>query len=239
MTDVVYVLGGGSPWNDNELRFSLRSLEAYIGGIRNVYLVGAVPSWITGVIALPYPDRYTCKERNIMEKVAYACGHPDLSDNFLHVHDDHFALAPMNAADIPNWCGGPLDNLARTVEKRNHWRDAVLNTFNALKAEGHTVHNFDLHTPILFNKGQYPETMDLYDWRGQDRGFVVKSLYANTLKVVPTRYHDLKVNNRHTFRDLVGMIKGRPWFSLGNGGLTGSMKQLLHELYPNPSRFEV
>lgn len=239
---MVYVLGTGSAWADNELRFSLRSLENYVDGIGQVFIVGTCPAWLTGVVYLPFPDHYTCKERNIMLKVAYACGHPDLSQTFMHVHDDHFALAHQVAGDMPNWCGGPLERLARAIKSvnpRNHWWESVNNTDKALRARGFETRNYDLHLPILLDKIAYPEIMDEYDWKGQPRGFVVKSLYANTMGVEPTVIGDIKLNQRYPLRDVVTRIKGRPWFSLGNGALSNAFKKLLQELYPHPSRFEI
>lgn len=238
MTDVVYVLGTGSPWSDNELRYSLRSLETFVEDLGQVYIVGTRPRWLKSAVHLPFPDLFVCKERNIMLKLAHACGHPDLSKIFLHVHDDHFCLAPAVASQIPNWRGGQLDRLAMGIDKKNHWRDAVLNTHRALEAKGLTTFNFDLHYPMLFDKDLYPEIMDRYDWK-TERGYVVKSLYANTLGLADVASYDLKINDRIDFRTLVTRLQGRPWFSVGNQGLTGTFKSLLASLYPEPSRFEI
>lgn len=239
MTDVVYVVGRATGWNDNELRFSLRSLAKYVTGIGQVFIVGKIPAFVTNVVELRWPDNYGCKERNIMEKVAYACGHPRLSKRFLHVHDDHFALAPVDAGQVPNYAGWvDLGNLAKLVGRGNSWKESVQNTADALASRGLTTWNFDIHTPIIFDKDQYPEIMDQYDWRGTDRGFVVKSLYANTLGLEPTKISDIKLNDRYEMPTLVDKLKGRPWFSIGNGALSQRFKNLLSELYPKPSPWE-
>lgn len=239
MIDVVYVLGHGSTWSDNELRFSLRSLQDHLTDLGQVFVVGARPRWLTGVIYLPYPDKYSCKERNIMEKVAYACGHPDLTQRFLHVHDDHFTLQPARGAEVPNWCAGPLDQLARAVKVTNHWRDAVLNTNRVLLQRGFENRNFDVHFPIVFDKTLYPKVMDEYDWRGEPRGFVVKSLYANTLELPYEVTTDIKLNGRLTLPQLVERLRGRPWWSVSSAALNLTLKDLFQHLYPNPSRFEL
>lgn len=237
MIDCVYVLGTGSGWQDNELRYSLRSLEKFVSGIRDVYIVGHCPPWLTNVIHLPFPDSHGCKERNIMLKLAYACGHPDLSTNFLHIHDDHFALAPQEAFKIPNYAGAQLDKVALTIDPGNNWRGAVTNTFEALKNAGLPTFNFDVHYPMLFNKNLYPEIMDRFNW-SLPRGFVVKSLYANSLKLTPTRITDIKLNNRYSYEQIIARIKGRTWYSIGNGALSISFKQLLEALYPKVSKYE-
>lgn len=237
--DVVYILGSGSVWKNNELRFSLRSLEKFISGVGTVYVVGNRPDWLVNVVHLPFPDLYTCKERNIMLKVAHACGHPDLSDRFLHVHDDHFALAPGEAADVPNWACGSLLRMSRPDPRggRSHWREAVKNTHDALTAKGLPGHNFDIHYPIIFDKTRYPEIMDRYNW-DLERGFVVKSLYANTLQMDPVFIHDRKINDRLSMSELVDRLRGVPWFSVGNKGLTNNMQALMYALYPEPSKYE-
>jgi hypothetical protein len=239
MTDVVYVLGSGSFWADQELKFSLRSLELFLEDIGQVFVVGTRPRWLTNVVHLPWPDRHTCKERNIMEKLAYACGHPDLSQQFLHVHDDHFALAHQVAGEIPNWCGRSLAAVVQAVDPANHWRDAVLNTQRALEARGLTTFNYDIHLPMIFDKTLYPEVMDTFDWFNTPRGFVVKSLYGNTLKLTPTLSADLKLVKRETLQELVARLHGRAWFSLGNSALNLNLKNLLAALYPTPSQFEL
>lgn len=239
--DVVYVLGSRSGWQDNELLYSLRSLQQYVSNIGQVFIVGEKPRWpIKDAILLPYPDKHICKERNIMEKLAYACGHADLSDNFLHCHDDHFMLSYQDAEEFPAWHGATLDMLAKTVAAGNHWRDAVQNTFLALSQMGLTVDNYDLHAPMLFNKHDYPEIMDQYDWAGTPRGFVVKSLYANTFGIADAVFSgDLKINVAYSeISDLVKKIIGRDFFSVGNAGLSNNFKKLMAELYPNPSTFE-
>lgn len=236
--DLVYVLGTGSPWDNNELRYSLRSIDTYLSGVDKVFIVGYRPKWLTNIIHIPYYDHFSCKERNIMIKLARACGHPDLSANFLHIHDDHFCLFPQQADQIPFWHGGSLQRLAKTVKPQNHWRDAVLNTHNALTAAGLTENNFDLHYPMIFDKNLYPEIMDRYNWK-EPRGFVVKSLYANTLKISGIRSPDLKINERLHYPGLLNRLNGRQWFSIGNGGLSGEFKKFIQALYPNKSSFEL
>lgn len=236
--DIVYVLGSGSAWSDNELRFSLRSLQKFVTGIDRVFVVGSYPKFLTNATFIPYIDRFPCKEKNIMMKLARACGHPELSDQFLHIHDDHFALAPTCACEVPNYAGGSLEHFkSKTVESRNNWFKACIRTFDHLKEKGLPGLNYDLHYPMIFDKRLYPEIMDRYNWH--DRvGYVVKSLYANTAGLKPTRSGDLKINERLTTGQLVDRLKGRPWFSIGNGGLTGEFKALFQALYPEKSIFE-
>lgn len=236
--DCVYVLGTGSGWQDNELRFSLRAIETYLSDIGNVFVVGPQPKFLTNVIHIPFNDRFACKERNIMIKLARACGHPELSSSFLHLHDDHFCLFPQSACTIPNWASSSLERTAQAAKPQNHWRQAVLNTHKALLSKGLPTKNFDLHYPMRINKEIYPEIMDRYNW-AEPRGFVVKSLYGNTAGITPTMSPDLKIDYRCSIADLVARLRARKWFSVGPSGLTGEFKKLLEALFPQPSKYEI
>ena len=50
MIDVFYVIGTGSKWQNNELRYSLRSLEMFGKNIKDVYIVGNKPYFINDKI---------------------------------------------------------------------------------------------------------------------------------------------------------------------------------------------
>jgi hypothetical protein len=54
--DVVYPLGTGSVWQDNELRYSLRSLEKNFPDLGRVYVVGHKPDWLGNVEHIPFGD---------------------------------------------------------------------------------------------------------------------------------------------------------------------------------------
>lgn len=236
--DVLYVLGTGTTWQDNELRYSLRSLEKFITGIGRVFIAGRIPPWITNVTHIEHPDVHACKERNIMEKISKACMHPDLSGQFLHVHDDHFALAPAHADNIPNWASNQLAALANSIRPGNNYKQAVLNTVQALTERGHPQWNFDIHTPIIYDREKFPKIMAMYDWI-KPRGFVVKSLYANTLHLDPVYLTDVKINQPNALVETVRILKGRPWWSTGPRGLDVKLKELFAELYPTKSKFEL
>lgn len=236
MIDVVYPLGHGSHWQDNELRYSLRSLAQYVAGVRHVYVVGARPSWLTNVHHIAHPDPHTCKERNIMEKILRACQEPGLSDRFLFANDDHFALGPSDA-DVPYWRAGQLADLALKLNPRSHYRQALLNTHQVLQGAALPTWNFDVHLPIVYDKELFPLAMRCYDWE-RHRGYVVKSLYANTVHVSDTYVGDIKLTQRHTMAELVQLLGRRYWWSIGPSALSMNLKNLLAALYPDPSPYE-
>ena len=45
--DILYCIGEGSKWNNNELRYSLRSLEKFGKNVGNIYMVGYNPGFLS------------------------------------------------------------------------------------------------------------------------------------------------------------------------------------------------
>lgn len=234
--DAVYVLGRGSTWQDNELRYSLRALAEFVDGVDRVVVVGHRPPWLQNVLHVPHPDRHTCKERNIMEKILVACALPDLSPEFLFLNDDHLALLPQSAR-VPYWRGGHLWDVAERLGHTNRYAQAVRNTHHFLSAVCASTWNFDVHAPIVYDKELFPKVMALVNW---DAGcFVIKSLYANFVEVPHEWLPDLKLGRGYQMRELATVLKGRPWWSHGPQALNFNLQNLLAALYPQKSKFEI
>lgn len=232
--DVVYVLGTGSNWDDNELRFSLRSIYSNLEGIRDVYVIGTRPAWLRNVIHIPAKDLNTCKEANIRDKVLIACAIPELSQQFLHMHDDHLLLAPSHINNVDYWRGSRLIDFANRIKPGNY-RNHVINTAQVLAAAGRATWNYDLHVPIVYDKELFPQAMGAYDW---NKCYTVKSLYCNHLGITGPSMTDCKIQSWHTMQQLVSILKGRTWFSVGPHGLNQELRALLAELYNLPSKWE-
>lgn len=233
--DIVYPLGNGSTWKDLELLYSLRSVHQHLPDVDRVIVVGARPVWLTNIVHVPATDPHRCKERNIADKVVKACAVAD--GPFLFANDDHFALVDQ-AATVPNWRAGPLQDLIRRLKVSSHYRQALANTDAALKAAGLPVWNYDVHLPIVYDPAEFPRIMAAYDWT-KERGYTVKSLYANTAQVPPTPCADLKLSSPNTMTELVRLLTGRRWFSTSPGSLGPKLKELFGALYPTPSPWEV
>src|SRR3990172_140810 len=175
--DAVYILGKGSHWGNNELWYSLRSVEKYVENLGNVFIVGECPGWLKNIIPLPCPPDGPVKERNIMEKIMVASKCPLVSASFLFINDDHFLLQPIGSI-LPHYYDGNLQELlaARNLIK-NEYTKAVENTYNACKPLDSQLH-YDIHCPISIVKDTFIEAMESVNWNVY-AGYLVKSLYAN------------------------------------------------------------
>lgn len=185
MIDVVYPLGTGSIYKDFELRMSLRSVEKHLSGIHNVYIVGEKPAWLTGIIHIEAYDQSQVTDLNIMRKVAIACNAPEVSDDFLFMNDDHYILQDVEAAKFPYLWSKTMEEYI-AYRAGDTYRQRVRNSYNHLKRLGLPTKFFDTHYPIVYDKVSFlHNVVDRLDWKNghTSNGFVLKSVYANSLRI--------------------------------------------------------
>jgi hypothetical protein len=239
MIDIVLPLGKGSPFNNMELKYCLRSVEKYLKNYRNIYIIGEKPDWLTNVIHIPFEEKQgDYKEKRIMLKVLAACDLPEVSPEFLFMNDDHFLRATVEADKYPYYYNG---NLVDWESKKKMWdpyKQAIQNTLSYLIKNELPARHYDIHTPVLYDKELFKNVMGRYDWDIK-AGYVIKSLYCNTLNIAGTPLKDCKISESlHRF-GIANLIYNRPVFSIGDGGMNGAMKEWLEEFYPNKSRYEL
>lgn len=232
---IVIPLGRGSRNNDMELRFCLRSIEKYLTGYGDIFIVGEKPDWLQNVIHIPYPDygdKIWDKERNIFEKIIRACNSPLVTDDFLFMNDDHFLLQDYEAGKFPYYCQGWLSEFL-TVSDYKH------TIKNMVKAFPDDMPYFDVHAPIIYNKFNFEAAMSQLDW-SWPFGYCIKTVYCNAvIGLIATEYSDLKINEAYTSAQIHKLISGRAWFSIGDKAFNGGIKKVLQDLYPKKSKYEI
>lgn len=238
--DVVIPLGTGSQWNDTELKFALRSLEMHYPDMGNVYLVGEKPNWvkpksIIHLIAIDYPG-LEYKEANIMRKVYLACGQSSLSQKFIFLNDDHFLMSPI--PPLPYYYERTLLDTLNSRTAHDSYYNSIANTLFELERRKKPTLNFDIHAPIIYDKSKFLEVMGQYDW-SVHYGYLIKSLYCNTLGIMGTQYPDLKITSRLKCHELEALTKDRKFFSLGSTVGGSEMSTFLAYLYRNKSKYEL
>lgn len=231
MIDIVIPLGTGSKWDDNELRYSLRSFEKYLSGFGDVFIVGECPGWITGVVHIPCPDIRMIGASNATNKILTACLDRRLSNNFLLSNDDFFLLKPVEAIRFPYYCRNDLmfriEKLGNTTYARSRKK-----TFEYLTKNGYGTRSFEVHCPMVMNKFNFCDTMNRVDW---ENGHLCRSIYGNVMNIPATKRGDYIVNLP---LNLSSPIEQNQFFSIRDEMVNSYMIQLFEELYPNPSKFE-
>jgi hypothetical protein len=240
--DALYILGFGSPWENNELRFSLRSLERHVRGIDRVFVVGENPGFLSERVVHHYATdpSTTNKEFNIAAKIYVACEQTAISDEFFFLNDDHIFAKDVDATAYPYYWKGDLFE-SGACQKTGQYGRSLRATAEYLRSRGAETRHFDLHTPIVYNKKKF---LDLRPaWQASQSsgcGFVVKSTYANLAGVEPgPRVPDLKFFNPVTEEDVRSRIADRHVFSFADTAIIGGLGQYLYKTFPDKSRFEI
>lgn len=236
--DVLVPLGGGSQWNNNELRFMLRSLDRYVDGVRRVFVVGVNPDFLAEpALHVPYKSPTTNKEARIALKVLWACRELDLSDEVLFVNDDHFFSAPCDARTYPFYRSGTLDELA--PKRAGTYGRSLKATLQALRDARCPARHFDIHTPIRFDRREFIALESWWKRSAEHRyGLVVKSVYANVLGVEGEHLSDCKLREPTGRQSVAAAIAGRPVWSIADSAVRRGVESYLRTEFPDPSRFE-
>jgi len=205
--DIVYILrNSGTRWMNNEIKYSIRSVERNIN-FRNIFIVGGLPLFfdskkINHIVA---DDPYSNKLKNAIYKISLACNDERISENFVLMNDDFFFLKKVEKIDYFN--KGKLE-----VSKKNHstkggyYYRAICNTLETLKDMGiDDPIDFEVHYPIIINKKKFLETINKIS---DIDGLLFRSLYGN-LNNIKSKYRrdvkifDIKQFNRSKRNDLI------------------------------------
>jgi hypothetical protein len=221
-TSIVIPLGTGSRNNDLELRYALRSIEKYMTGYGDVFIVGDHPDWLRNVIHIPshdYGDKTYHKERNIYTKIMAAIADYRVTEDFLFMNDDHFLLQDYEAGKFPYYCHGWLSEFMTVT-------DYKCTVANMLQLFTDPVPYFDVHCPILYNKYHFKVAMSQLDW-SKPFGYCIKTVYCNAvIGLTAQGYPDLKINEAY------------PAQKIRDKAFNGGIKAVLQELYPRKSKYE-
>lgn len=245
-----------SQWHDNELRYSLRSLEKFGRNVGNVFIVGDCPEFLKhavvqefisggsvtaldGIIHIPKKDGVG-HQKNIMLKLLMACGDSRVSENFIAWQDDYFLTAETDLENYPYYYSGtiqqkiairiPNDGYGKSMENTRNW----LNASPYMDFTGYDF--FDIHCPIIYYKKQFVDLMNKVDW-SIGNGYIIKSLYANYYNFPIAEMPDLKFTNESGLAEIKEKIKGRHIFSICDLPAK-AMRIFLEESYSEKSKYE-
>lgn len=247
-TDILIPLGLGSRHDNLELRYCLRSIEKHLSGVGNIWLIGESPEWVQNCFHIVCLDNTSSWKRaeNIYRKIMAGCNRPDLSDDFLFINDDHYLITDYVAGEFPYYHRGIID-LNNFVSNQPQLKQYS----NTLKAFGNPgdILDFDVHSPILYNKRQFLETFHVLDSNWPEYGYAIKSQYIRKNMLFFEGYEltksfiqceDLKFTESLMKSTIYSVLEKRQWFSIGDKCLrSGEMKQVLQELYPHKSKYEL
>ena len=232
--DLVYILGKGSRWHDNEIRFSLRSAEKYFK-FRNVVVIGELPEWMQGVIHIPVEDVFKNKLQNARSKYLKACTDSRVSDNFILMNDDFFFLKEIE--EIPYYSRGELNKqIQRHCSHAGYYFESLKRTRDKLIGLGYTdtIFDFEVHAPIIFNKEKLKNVISVV---GGLSICLLRTIYGNLQSVEKTITSDFKVGDRKQFYDQIR--QKRQFLSISDSMVVcDEFRKWIWDKFPEPSKYE-
>lgn len=208
-------LGTMSTWQDNELRYALRSWQQY-STIERVLIIGHKPDWYTGD-HIRFDHHYS-KTEDIFRKTEYAA---TLYDRFIFANDDHVLLQPLN--ELPYYYDGYLKDFRSSGS--DTFRRYVNNTLQ-LFPDGKY---FDVHTPMVVESHLMPK---------YTRDTIFKSCYCNSASIQGVEMKDPIIRRHFRMEDIYCCIRHLPMFSYSDSGLSNDLKKWIAKKFPDPSRWE-
>ena len=148
MIDILYVVGNGSAWKNNELRYSIRSVVKHLKGFGNIVVVGTKPPWLD-VKHIPMNDQGRTAQESVYLKLKKAL--PELSEDFLFFNDDYYLLKNAVAAKFPFFYKETLEEFILRRKTKDSYKMAVENTFKVFTEKKLPTLNFENHAPMLIN----------------------------------------------------------------------------------------
>lgn len=243
MIDIVYTLGNESKWDDNELRYSLRSLEKNFKILGKIYLVGHKPNWVQNIIHIQAGDPYLAnKDANLISKIILACNNKELSDEFLFFSDDQIYLKEIYYEDVKTPI---IDNsylINDTTKRLNRWNLRLKRTIDKLKEQNLTWDCFEAHIPYLINKELYPKIMLNYNY-GEDIGYCVNTIYFNAINSIRRENHSneiIRINAEFNSIEVIeSLCKDKTYLNYADKAINKDFKLYLQQKFPVKSKYEI
>lgn len=225
--DVVYILKDNL--TTEELRYSLRSVEKNFP-VRKVWFVGGQPKGFKPDVAIKHDQVGENKWSKIRASMLKVANEPDLSNEFFLFNDDFFIMKPFKGKFV-NYADQTLSwRIEDLKEQNNNWLTPYTRTLvkarEELKILGHTEINFEVHTPMLFNKALVPSVLKCSSPQ-------MRSIYGNINGIPYAQREDVKVYDLETVPDNADLIS-----TDDNTFTNGKVGAFIRECFPEPSRFE-
>jgi len=246
LPDLVYIVKPGD--KNEDLKYSLRSVEKFVPH-NNIWIVGYKPNWVYNVGYIPVAQTEN-KWKNSVKNIIAACSNEYISDDFILMNDDFFAIKPIkDLIESVNVSLGLLDDTLKERKKKkidSSWGKAFGHVNKLLETLGvpKPYYNYESHTPILINKKRYLEVMELpevQEFMKTSKVLHKRSLYKNIDKIEPKILsRDVKLSNVKDDTEIKSKVC--EWLSVFDDQVGNTqyktLNKLLRTLFPSQCIYE-
>jgi hypothetical protein len=191
---ILIPLGTGSNWDNNELRYCLRSLDENLKGDYEIHIYGnVVPEWLTNVMVHPaeryYPEWLNKKNNG---KLDYENFFDTLnkvktfaSDNqgyFVYMYDDVLLLKELNVRSIPNI---PLEiedgsfYQVRNFDKHGRTINTSIDILHEKYVITERLYNFETHLPRIYSSVKLVYLFTQFPFGNLSVPYALATMYFN------------------------------------------------------------
>ena len=219
----LYPLDWNSRWDNNELRYSLRSLEKHCQ-VDSVTVVGNCPRWLQNVQHVPFNPMDGSKINR--EYTALLGALPYVPNEFVFMNDDFYVMEPMK--EIGLFHQGTLRQMIKWALIDNPTGDdlytvARQSTMDVLQEFCPEPLDYELHVPMpLLRDAVYNVAATYSFWDNLQ----FRTIYGNVLGGLGEKMLDVKD------------VWGKPFFST-DSNVSDTTRVRLQQAFPEPSRFEL
>ena len=247
--DLVYIVKESE--KNSDLKYSLRSICKFCS-FKNVWIIGYKPRWVTNVKYL-HTRQTGNKWKNSMVNYEAACNCPEISDNFILMNDDFFAIRPIiNWKEDTNKCLGTIEEKAAEYKAKkaaSRWQNGFIYAEELLKELDCKHHfNYETHLPIIINKANFKKMLEMptiKTFMQTDKVFHKRSMYKNLFYdedlPEPKKIIDVKLELQ---KDLNSLSLTENWVSVYDYVVDNCRKyprinKFLRAAFSDKCRFEV
>lgn len=197
MYTFIWAINGKSLWANNEVRYSIKSVEKYHPGA-NIIIIGEKPDFYTGKF-IQHTDVDSSPYINKWKKIIRLCQLDETPDQFVVMDDDFFLLAPLAKKHFSD--SNTFHDKVNNITIHSHWLSALRNT-KLLVPENQK--NYCTHSPFWIDKKSFLEFITKYDW-DIPPGLVLRQLYISYLNgsifEIEELKHDIKIKTPGEIRN--------------------------------------
>lgn len=230
--DLLYILGNASDWQNNEIRYSIRSAEKNFD-FENIAIVGYYPAFCQDILHINYQDTTNDKTKNGMEKLRAACMNKYLSEKFVLMNDDFFFI--KKTKQIEPWHNGTLEEYVKMhPTKSGSYFNAAKATVKMLAEAGLPCLNYDVHMPMIMEKKKVIEMFERFKY--PKNVYFYRTVYGNMFNIGSVQKSDVKIYSE----DFIDVHKHEKIISISNKlALNKQFQKMIKELFPKASAYEI
>ncbi len=227
----LYVFAAGrSPWEDHEIRYSLRSVDLTFDSARVCIAGPAVPPFLTGITHIKADiDPALGKFKNMQRQLREACLSSSVAEKLILMNDD-FLVRPTPVWDWTPTITGPIEKVSKR-KQGNNWFNSLVATGEWLRQRGiANPMSYEGHTPMPFRKSLALPILE--DLLASEIPLQFRSAYGNIVGIGGKLHPNAKRADpdKWPVDSPFWSLKGRP---------NDKAKMFLENWLTEPSRWEV